>query len=561
MVSAEFNMKNAERLSSALEPFNIFLNELSEGMSSKGPVIFFNQNALHNVAPPDNAVVFDVCRPPNATVPQFFESHKGASLIIWDTGVNMYTNGESHFGIKNNAEFAYAIEYADCLAAEGIALLPTFTLGLSTRNGQKCIDALNEKGFDLRGYIELPNCVYGGSSNFLWAVISKGSFDETFLYSLNDLSNTFESRSSAKILIRHLSGDPDALFETCKKGEFSSFANFYLRKKITSMLSNDRNFERTKVADLVVEIQKFDSSQTSINDSVLLLNTVATVSKKDVAFRSLNDINPKHKYFRLDLNDKIDRDYAVSFFNTELGKKVLLSASTGSMIPTLNISGILALEIPCPPKDMQVRISNANRSLKLLFAQMDKLNHELVYNPKNVDSIQDDVSKLLDSIGRLGIVDKIKSEIRGDEGKHVEFKQTLSLCVREKQRKDYIEHTILKTLCAFMNTDGGILLVGVDDDGLIIGIDNEMKALYKSSKDEYYKKIRNLVSAHLGIEKSSFIDWKLHDVEGKLVLRFEVKRSTKPVFLKKNEFYIRTTPATDKLDGEEMITYIKQHFP
>lgn len=538
------------------------MDELSLGFSQKGSVLFFHfpyHNAEfppHRV--PKNAHAFDFL---TENPPRFFERHRDASLIIWNTGVNIYTDGEAHFGIKNNAEFAYAIEYADRLSTEGVMLLPTFTQGLSTRNGEKCIAALNERGLDLRGYLELPTGMFGAGAKLLLAVISRGSFDDTFLFSLNDLSSTFEARSAANFLIRHLAGDPEAPLDSCKKNAFSGFANFYLRKEITTVLSNDRNFERKKMSDLVEGIRKYDPSETSLGDNAMLLNTVATVSKKDVAFGSLEDANPKHRYFRVDLNPEIDRDYAVSFFNTELGKKILLSASTGSTIPTLSAKGILALEIPCPPKDVQVRISKANRSLKTLFDQMNKLNQELVYNPKNVDNIQDDLSKLLESIGRLGIVDKIKSEIRTGEGKHLEFKQTLSLCVREKQKKDYVEHAILKTLCGFMNTDGGVLLVGVDDDGLIVGVDREMKMLYKSSNDEYFKKIRNLVDANLGIENSSFIDWKLHDIDEKSVLRFEVRQSTRPVFLKKNEFYIRTNPATDKLDGEEMITYIRQHFP
>jgi hypothetical protein len=555
-------MRNIQTLSTAPEPIQDFLDELSLGFSQKGSVLFFHfphhdaEFPPHRV--PKNAHAFDFL---TQNPPSFFEHHRDASLIIWNTGVNIYTNGEAHFGIKNNAEFAYAIEYADRLSTEGVMLLPTFTQGLSTRNGEKCIAALNERGLDLRGYLELPTGMFGAGAKLLLAVISSGSFDDTFLFSLNDLSSTFEARSAANFLIRHLARDPEAPLDSCRKNEFSGFTNFYLRKEITSILSNDRNFERKRMADLVEDIRKFDLLETSIGDSALLLNTVATVSKKDVAFRSLEDANPKHRYFRVDLNSEIDRDYAVSFFNTELGKKILLSGSTGSTIPTLSAKGILALEIPCPPKEVQVRISKANRSLKTLFDQMDKLNQELVYNPKNVDNIQDDLSKLLESIGRLGIVDKIKSEIRTGEGKHLEFKQTLSLCMREKQKKDYVEHAILKTLCGFMNTDGGVLLVGVDDDGLIVGVDREMKMLYKSSRDEYFKKIRNLVDANLGIENSSFIDWKLHDVDEKSVLRFEVRQSTRPVFLKKNEFYIRTNPATDKLDGEEMITYIRQHFP
>ena len=555
-------MRNIQTLSTAPEPIQDFLDELSLGFSQKGSVLFFHfphhdaEFPPHRV--PKNAHAFDFL---TQNPPSFFERHRDASLIIWNTGVNIYTNGEAHFGIKNNAEFAYAIEYADRLSTEGVMLLPTFTQGLSTLNGEKCIAALNKRGLDLRGYLELPTGMFGAGAKLLLAVISSGSFDDTFLFSLNDLSSTFEARSAANFLIRHLAGDPEAPLDSCRKNEFSGFTNFYLRKEITSILSNDRNFERKRMADLVEDIRKFDILETSIGDSALLLNTVATVSKKDVAFRSLEDANPKHRYFRVDLNSEIDRDYAVSFFNTELGKKILLSGSTGSTIPTLSAKGILALEIPCPPKEVQVRISKANRSLKTLFDQMDKLNQELVYNPKNVDNIQDDLSKLLESIGRLGIVDKIKSEIRTGEGKHLEFKQTLSLCMREKQKKDYVEHAILKTLCGFMNTDGGVLLVGVDDDGLIVGVDREMKMLYKSSRDEYFKKIRNLVDANLGIENSSFIDWKLHDVDEKSVLRFEVRQSTRPVFLKKSEFYIRTNPATDKLDGEEMMTYIRQHFP
>ena len=555
-------MRNIQTLSTAPEPLQDFLDELSLGFSQKGSVLFFHfphhdaEFPPHRV--PKNAHAFDFL---TQNPPSFFERHRDASLIIWNTGVNIYTDGEAHFGIKNNAEFAYAIEYADRLSTEGVMLLPTFTQGLSTRNGEKCIAALNERGLDLRGYLELPTGMFGAGAKLLLAVISSGSFDDTFLFSLNDLSSTFEARSAANFLIRHLAGDPEAPLDSCRKNEFSGFTNFYLRKEITSILSNDRNFERKRMSDLVGDIRKFDLLETSIGDSALLLNTVATVSKKDVAFRSIEDANPKHRYFRVDLNSEIDRDYAVSFFNTELGKKILLSASTGSTIPTLSAKGILALEIPCPPKEVQVRISKANRSLKTLFDQMEKLNQELVYNPKNVDNIQDDLSKLLESIGRLGIVDKIKSEIRTGEGKYLEFKQTLSLCMREKQKKEYVEHAILKTLCGFMNTDGGVLLVGVDDDGIIVGVDREMKMIYKSSSDEYFKKIRNMVYANLGIENSSFIDWKLHDIDEKLVLRFEVRQSTKPVFLKKNEFYIRTNPATDKLDGEEMITYIRHHFP
>ena len=161
----------------------------------------------------------------------------------------------------------------------------------------------------------------------------------------------------------------------------------------------------------------------------------------------------------------------------------------------------------------------------------------------------------------IAYFDKIKSEIRSGEGKHIEFKETISLCVRENERKEYIETAILKTLCGFLNSDGGVLLVGVKDNGIINGIDHEVDKFYKRSNDEYLKKIRNMVHSKIGIDLSEFLDWNIHDIDGKKVLRFVIVASKKPVFFNKTDFYIRTNPATDKLEGEQLVSYIRQHFP
>ena len=48
-----------------------------------------------------------------------------------------------------------------------------------------------------------------------------------------------------------------------------------------------------------------------------------------------------------------------------------------------------------------------------------------------------------------------------------EFKQTFSLDVKKGSKEKYIEKAALKTIGAFLNTEGGDLLVGVDDDGNI----------------------------------------------------------------------------------------------
>src|ERR1700736_4234749 len=64
--------------------------------------------------------------------------------------------------------------------------------------------------------------------------------------------------------------------------------------------------------------------------------------------------------------------------------------------------------------------------------------------------------------------------IKRGESKTLEFKSTLRWNLKEDRRDDKaITHAVLKTIAAFLNTDGGDLLVGVADDGSIIGIERD----------------------------------------------------------------------------------------
>ena len=75
------------------------------------------------------------------------------------------------------------------------------------------------------------------------------------------------------------------------------------------------------------------------------------------------------------------------------------------------------------------------------------------------------LDKMLDAINGLTEADKVRRLIREGESKTVEFKQTLSLDVNKKIKATYIEVAILKTIVGFLNTYGGVLLVGVNDEG------------------------------------------------------------------------------------------------
>jgi len=120
-----------------------------------------------------------------------------------------------------------------------------------------------------------------------------------------------------------------------------------------------------------------------------------------------------------------------------------------------------------------------------------------------------------------------------------------------------IEIGWLKTIAAFMNSDGGILLIGVNDDGKIVGIEADDFA----SEDKCSLHCKNLINTHIGPEFSRFIHPKMHQVQGKNIMVIECERVRKPVFLsmgKNEDFYVRFGPSSLKLTMSQMAKYLDE---
>ena len=48
-----------------------------------------------------------------------------------------------------------------------------------------------------------------------------------------------------------------------------------------------------------------------------------------------------------------------------------------------------------------------------------------------------------------------------------------SLTVEFKQSKNKLNKDVFESVCAFLNRNGGNLFLGVDDDGIVVGIDED----------------------------------------------------------------------------------------
>jgi len=155
--------------------------------------------------------------------------------------------------------------------------------------------------------------------------------------------------------------------------------------------------------------------------------------------------------------------------------------------------------------------------------------------------------------------------IKRGESKTLEFKSTLRWSLNEDRQDDMgVTHAVLKTIAAFLNTEGGDLLIGVADDGAVVGIEADRL----ESDDKFMRHLAQVVRNGLGDRAGTCIDPKCQVVQGKTVCVVTCQRSPEPVFLKwkgleatsEGDFFVRSGPGTVKLSPDSAREYIRTRF-
>jgi ATP-dependent DNA helicase RecG len=102
--------------------------------------------------------------------------------------------------------------------------------------------------------------------------------------------------------------------------------------------------------------------------------------------------------------------------------------------------------------------------------------------------------------------------------------------------KEQFSEGVLKTISAFANTSGGVILIGVNDDKEVVGVN-----LKVGEFEDIINKIENAIGFHPEIKVVQF--------KGKELIRIDVKKSSIPIKYK-GIYYKRvgnTTKAVPKL--------------
>lgn len=155
------------------------------------------------------------------------------------------------------------------------------------------------------------------------------------------------------------------------------------------------------------------------------------------------------------------------------------------------------------------------------------------------------------------------------ETHHVEFKTTLRYDMREGSLNKALEQVVLKTIAAFSNAEGGILMMGVTDDMEVVGLENDYNTLKKADKDGFELHLRNLINHAYGTDfAASSLTISFPIIDETEICMIEIKPSPKPLFtiiknrngLEQKKFYVRSGNSSPEMNIEETSSYINKRF-
>jgi len=153
----------------------------------------------------------------------------------------------------------------------------------------------------------------------------------------------------------------------------------------------------------------------------------------------------------------------------------------------------------------------------------------------------------------------ISKLIKCGEGHTIEFKETLEYAVKKNEHSQNLNRECLKTIAAFLNTDGGTLLIGVKDNGEVTGIGRDLQYVQRKNKDGFELKMRDLSRNHLDPAPLGKVKVSFEKLERQTVCRIDVSpASLSQIIHLDKDVYVREGNTTAKLAGRGLTDWIQQ---
>lgn len=436
-----------------------------------------------------------------------------------------------------------------------VAIVEPPAFGIS--EGPKFQEALENEGFYLNGVFNVPSKLL--TTTAIRPVIVAFSRKDRSTLFVAELEEESQAVAIAQAFSRGDESESNSLHEGMSLADrrFDGFESLKARLQIDRLKTQYKDYKSYVLSEIAIEMNTVRSGESlEHRDNSIYVPTVGTSIVTD----DLSSVTIKHhNLIQVVLSGVVKSQYAAAFFRSDLGLLILRSQTRGAVISRINKSDLAKAQIAVPSLKEQEEIVCSHIQLQTLKAAIANFQSELALNPGSASAIRGQVDSMLETIGGLTEADRVMNLSREGESATVEFKESFNLDVRKGTKEKYIELSALKTIVAFLNTNGGILLVGVTDAGDITGINYEVEKFHKST-DAFLLHFKNQIKQRVGEQNYPYINHRLVDLGDANVLMVDCKPAMSPCYLDGKEFYVRTNPATDKLEGPKLVEYVQNHF-
>jgi membrane protein YdbS with pleckstrin-like domain len=153
--------------------------------------------------------------------------------------------------------------------------------------------------------------------------------------------------------------------------------------------------------------------------------------------------------------------------------------------------------------------------------------------------------------------------VTGAENQFVEFKSSFQWDYRQQRVNKELHLPVIKNLAAFMNAQGGYVIIGVDDDGNLLGLSADLSSISKKNSDGFENMFNQSFNKMIGVEFRQYVDVTFPEIDGKQICILRVRPSEYPIFVNakgKETFYIRAGNASQPLSISQAARYISRRF-
>lgn len=225
-----------------------------------------------------------------------------------------------------------------------------------------------------------------------------------------------------------------------------------------------------------------------------------------------------------------------------------------------------------PSEVVNQHLRESPRAVRTLRDDVPRPLDELILRllEKSPDDRPGSAGEALDALRAIGSTVSahamdITEMLADGESSRVEFKETFRYDVRQDGFNPNLQKAVTKSIAGFMNAEGGTLLIGIDDDGRVQGIERDFRTLSsRPNRDGWELDLTQTMMNHLGPDAAAAVSVHFAELDGGTVAAVRCRARAVPTWVDhggQRRFFTRVGNSTRPLPDPFARAYIEQNWP